>query len=208
MSDVLTDVALDLLTPGKLAPRNPRVYLIVAFRNRVFNYDRGLARRQRHLTTLVRDAALDSDYADDGEVVAGCSEQAVRESRDPWWDDPAIPPTLERLAIHLDKALSADDRVLLVAVAENIPQREVAAWLGVSHAAARKKLERLRARLMEVAMRYTNTLAPDDAREVQRFFQRCRARIGAHASILDGERRHDIRGRTEHDEPDTKGNAR
>jgi len=64
-------------------------------------------------------------------------------------------------------------------VAENIPQREIAEWLGVSYAVARKRLERLRARLTEVAMHYANTLEPDDARELQRFFHRCRARIGA-----------------------------
>ena len=81
----------------------------------------------------------------------------------------------------LSEALSDDERQLLVAVAENIPQREIAEWLGVSYAVARKRLERLRARLTDVAMRYANTLEPDDARELQRFFHRCRARIGARA---------------------------
>jgi hypothetical protein len=49
----------------------------------------------------------------------------------------------------------------------------------VSYVVARKRLERLRARLTDVAMRYTNSLEPDDARELQRFFRRCRSRIGA-----------------------------
>jgi hypothetical protein len=86
---------------------------------------------------------------------------------------------LERLSAKLDESLRDDERQLLVAVAENIPQREVAEWLGVSYVVARKRLERLRARLTDVAMRYANTLEPDDARELQRFFRRCRARIGA-----------------------------
>ena len=90
-----------------------------------------------------------------------------------------MPPALERLAARLSEGLTDDERQLLVAVAENIPQREIAEWLGVSYVVARKRLERLRARLTEVAMRYTNTLQPDDARELQRFFRRCRARIGA-----------------------------
>src|SRR5205085_8347790 len=68
-------------------------------------------------------------------------------------------------------------------VAENIPQREIAEWLGVSYAVARKRLERLRARLTDVAMHYANSLEPDDARELQRFFHRCRARIGARTIV-------------------------
>jgi hypothetical protein len=34
-------------------------------------------------------------------------------------------------------------------------------------------------------MHYANTLEPDDARELQRFFHRCRARIGARAIAGD-----------------------
>ena len=92
-----------------------------------------------------------------------------------------MPRAIERLSGRLSEALRPDERQLLVAVAENIPQREIAEWLGVSYAVARKRLERLRARLTEVAMHYANTLEPDDARELQRFFHRCRARIGARA---------------------------
>jgi transposase len=91
-----------------------------------------------------------------------------------------LPHAIERLSGRLSEALRPDERQLLVAVAENIPQREIAEWLGVSYAVARKRLERLRARLTEVAMQYANSLEPDDARELQRFFHRCRARIGAH----------------------------
>ena len=213
--DVLTRVALDLLTSGRPTPRNPRVYLIVAFRNRLFHYNRDHARRDRHITTLMRDAALDFEYADEREVAAGLSDHAVRESRSPDWECTPVPPALERLAVHLDEALSLDERWLLIAVGENIPQRQVAEWLGLSYAAARKKLERLRARLNDVAMRYTNTLPPDDAREVQRFFRRCRARIGARERLADadeagglgGECNDECEKRSAPDRSDTTGNG-
>ena len=204
-SDVLTDVALELLVPGRPTPRNPRVYLIVAFRNRLFNHDRGYARWDRHLTSLVRDAALDFEYADEREVVGGLSEHAVRESRSPEWECAPLQPALEHLAAHLDEALRVEERWLLIAVGENIPQREVAAWLGISHAAARKKLERLRGRLTSVAMRYTNTLEADDGRVVQQFFRRCRARIGASARLPEDARDDDSRGYVEQDVSDTTG---
>jgi RNA polymerase sigma factor (sigma-70 family) len=210
VSDVLSDVALHFLTPGVGTPRNPRMYLITAFRNRLINGKRGHARREHHHATAVREAALDSDYADDGDAAAGCSEDAVRESRGPGWERAVLPRALALLAVHLDEALTSEERQLLVAVAENVPQREVAEWLGVSHVVARKRLERLRGRMMQVAMRYTNALNPDDAREVQRFFRRCRARIGA--SDRSGEPPDDagaVSGPADSHEPteiDDKGN--
>jgi RNA polymerase sigma factor (sigma-70 family) len=211
VSDVLSDVALHFLTPGIATPRNPRMYLITAFRNRLLNGKRRQTRRERHHSGAVRDAALDSEYADDSNVVAGCSEGAVRESRGPGWERAALPKALERLAVHLDEALTVEERQLLVAVAENVPQREVAEWLGVSHVVARKRLERLRSRMMQVAMRYANALEPDDAREIQRFFRRCRARIGA--SDRSGEQSigvscwSNVAGSDEPNETDTMGNA-
>jgi RNA polymerase sigma factor (sigma-70 family) len=211
VSDVLSDVALHFLTPGIGTPRNPRMYLITAFRNRLLNGRRGHMRREHHHATAVREAALDSDYADDGDAAAGCSEDAVRESRGPGWERAVLPRALALLAVHLDEALTSEERQLLVAVAENVPQREVAEWLGVSHVVARKRLERLRGRMMQVAMRYTNALAPDDAREVQRFFRRCRARIGASEGPGNGpSETPDSSNAPGGDEPnqiDAKGNA-
>jgi DNA-directed RNA polymerase specialized sigma24 family protein len=211
VSDVLSDVALELLAPGARTPRNPRMYLIGAFRHRLLNGQRGHTRRDRHHSGALEDAMLDSEYADDGEMVAGCSEGAVRESRGPGWERVALPKSLERLAMHLDEALTDEERQLLVAVAENVPQREVAAWLRVSHVVARKRLERLRGRMMEVAMRYTNALEPDDAREVQRFFRRCRARIGASEDpatrLTEAQRPSSAAGSDEPNKTETRGNS-
>jgi hypothetical protein len=118
----------------------------------------------------------------------------LRASHGPEWEGAPLPRVLERLAGRLSESLREDERQLLVAVAENIPQREIAEWLGVSYAVARKRLERLRARLTDVAMQYANTLEPDDARELQRFFHRCRARIGARAIARRRGRRDHPRG--------------
>jgi DNA-directed RNA polymerase specialized sigma24 family protein len=186
VTDLLSDFALHLLSPGIATPKNPRMYLITAFRNRLLNGKRGDARREHRHSAAVGEAALDSEYADASDVAAGCSEDSVRESRGPGWECIAFPTALAELAVHLDEALTSEERQLLVAVAENIPQREVAEWLGVSHAVARKRLERLRTRMMDVAIRYTNTLEGDDSREVRRFFRRCRARIGPSERLRSG----------------------
>jgi DNA-directed RNA polymerase specialized sigma24 family protein len=179
VSELLDDVAIQLMTRSAPLPQNPRMYLLSALRHKLLNRKRGSERRRRVVSEAAR--AAYGDGAHSGESAAGCSEEMRRASHGPEWEGAPLPRVLERLAGRLSEALSADERQLLVAVAENIPQREVAEWLGVSYAVARKRLERLRARLTDVAMQYANTLEPDDARELQRFFHRCRARIGARA---------------------------
>jgi DNA-directed RNA polymerase specialized sigma24 family protein len=178
VSELLDDVAIQLMTRSAPLPQNPRMYLLSALRHKLLNRKRGTERRRRVVSEAARAAYADGDRAA-SESAAGCSEEMLRASHGPEWEGAPLPRVLERLAGRMSEALSDDERMLLVAVAENIPQREIAEWLGVSYTVARKRLERLRARLTDVAMRYTNTLEPDDARELQRFFHRCRARIGA-----------------------------
>jgi DNA-directed RNA polymerase specialized sigma24 family protein len=178
--ELLDDVAIQLMTRSAPLPQNPRMYLLSALRHKLFNRKRGSERRRRVVSEAARAAYADRDRSL-GESAAGCSEELLRASHGPAWEGAPLPRVLERLAGRLSEALGDDERLLLVAVAENIPQREIAEWLGVSYAVARKRLERLRARLTDVAMQYANTLEPDDARELQRFFHRCRARIGARA---------------------------
>jgi len=179
VSDLLDDVALQLITRDAPPPDNPRLYLLAALRHKLLNTKRARERRNRVVSEAVRDVSVDCDFAYGSDVAASASEATMRASRGPGWERAPIPRALEQLAATLSEGLTDDERQLLVAVAENIPQREIAEWLGVSYVVARKRLERLRARLTEAGMRYTNTLAPDDARELQRFFHRCRLRIGA-----------------------------
>ena len=184
VSELLDDVAIQLMTRSTPIPQNPRMYLLSALRHKLLNRKRGSERRRRVVSEAARAAYADGAHAGGefaGESAAGCSEDMRRASHGPGWEGAPLPRVLERLAGRLSEALRDDERQLLVAVAENIPQREIAEWLGVSYAVARKRLERLRARLTDVAMQYANTLEPDDARELQRFFHRCRARIGARA---------------------------
>jgi DNA-directed RNA polymerase specialized sigma24 family protein len=181
VSELLDDVAIQLMTRSAPLPQNPRMYLLSALRHKLLNQKRGRERRHRVVAEAARALYGDREVAAGGEAAAGCSEDMVRASRGPEWEGAPLPRVLERLSGRLSEALRPDERQLLVAVAENIPQREIADWLGVSYVVARKRLERLRARLTDIAMHYTNSLEPDDARELQRFFHRCRARIGARA---------------------------
>ena len=183
VEELLDDVALQVMMPGARLPKSPRLYLLRAFRNKLLNAKRARGRRER----VVRDATGDASAlsaAGGVELVAGCSQGMVREARGPGWERPPLGRVLERLAAKLGERLTDDERLMLDAVAENVPQREIAEWLGVSHVVARKRLERLRARLIDISMRFASGLEPDDARELQRFFRRCRARIGT--SMITG----------------------
>jgi DNA-directed RNA polymerase specialized sigma24 family protein len=189
VSELLDDVAIQLMTRTAPLPHHPRMYLLTALRHKLLNEKRGRERRHRVVAEAARVQYGDREVAGGRETAAGCSEEMVRASRGPEWEGAPLPRVLERLSGRLSEELRPDERQLLVAVAENIPQREIAEWLGVSYAVARKRLERLRARLTDVAMHYTNSLEPDDARELQRFFHRCRARIGACTIARDGDAR-------------------
>ena len=179
VSELLDDVAIQLITRSAPLPQNPRMYLLSALRHKLLNRKRGSERRRRVVSEAARAAYADRESA------AGCSEELLRASHGPGWEGAPLPRVLERLAGRLSEALGDDERVLLVAVAENIPQREIAEWLGVSYAVARKRLARVRGRRTAGAPPNPHTRAPDHARELPRFFQRCRARIGAHTIAPD-----------------------
>ena len=180
VGELLDDVAIQLMTRSAPLPQNPRMYLLSALRHRLLNRKRDRERRQRVVSEAARAVFGDASARTVASRRRAARRISCRASRGPDWEGTPLPRAIERLSGRLSEALRPEERQLLVAVAENIPQREIAEWLGVSYAVARKRLERLRARLTDVAMQYSNSLERDDARELRRFFQRCRVRIGAH----------------------------
>ena len=79
---------------------------------------------------------------------------------------------LGSLADALQDAITADEVQLAAWLAEMVPQREVAGWLGITHAAARQRIVRLRTRLRRLAGSIAATMTPADQRELDRFFRR------------------------------------
>ena len=173
--EVLDDVALELVASTTAPPRGLKLYLVAAFRHRFLNRWRAALRRSNAVREGAEHANEGPDDHDERSA-AGASQDLLRASRGPDWEDASLSPILERLSTMLDEGLTSEERQLLVAISENVPQREIAEWLGVSHAAARKRLERLRVRLADAAARYAGSLDAEDARELERFFRRCAAR--------------------------------
>jgi RNA polymerase sigma factor (sigma-70 family) len=194
-SELLNDVAIAFVEPGVALPRSMAHYLIGALRNKVFNRMRAHRRHNR----LVREAAIETASSPGlhGSVeswAAGCSEGIVRATRGPDWEYPALSPARRRLARMLDASLTETDRELLIAIGDQVPAREIASWMGISHAAVRKRTERLRARLVELAESFVEVLTDEEAAELRRLFSACSP--GSHAPAAhpllgrheDGER--------------------
>jgi len=169
VTTVLGDAAVAFLEPGARLPNDVALYLIGCFRHRLLNDRRDGERRARR----VREASAEGDWGDGGEPAALCSEDARRASRGPAWEEP--PPAsagLTALARALSESLTDDDRRMLAWDSEDVPQREIAARLGITHAAVRQRLRRLRTRLRAAAERYAAALDGDGARVVRRFLRR------------------------------------
>lgn len=179
VDELLNDIAMQFMTPGAPIPEHPRMYVIAAFRHKFLNHIRGQDRRERAVHAAVREAGVEVRDGPGGspEPMIGCSVSAIQASRGVDAEGASASHALERLAQRLDAELTPEERQLLAAAAEHVPQREVAQWLGVSHVVARKRLERLRARLVTVALAYVETAAPHDARELDRLLRRCGAYV-------------------------------
>jgi RNA polymerase sigma factor (sigma-70 family) len=166
---VLGDAAVAFVEPGARMPNDVALYLIGCFRNRLLNERRDGERRARR----VAEVSTDGDWGDGGERAALCSEDARRASRGPAWEAP--PPAaagLTALSRMLSESLSADERQMLAWDSEDVPQREIAERLGITHAAVRQRLHRLRARLRAASEQYAATLDGDSGRVVRRFLRR------------------------------------
>lgn len=174
-TEVLHDVARELIEGRTVLPRSMDGYVVRCFRNRVLNEVRD-ARRRGEVAVTPR-AELDEISPESDP--AGCSEAMVHSAAGPEWEPVPLNPALERLAGLLDGGLSSQERHLLSWVSEYVPQRLIAAWLGISYPAARKQLERLRERLAAAAKAYAAALPGQERIELLRFFRRIDAALDA-----------------------------
>lgn len=180
-TEVLHDVARELIEARRVLPRSMDGYVVRCFRNRVLNAVRDASRRGRPELACSADPGEVSPESDP----TGCSEAMLHSAAGPEWEPVSLNPALERLAALLDGGLSKNERHLLSWVSEFVPQSEIAAWLGISYAAARKQLERLRARLAATARAHAESLTGHERLELLRFFGRVDAVLDVAESNTD-----------------------
>ncbi len=169
VAELLYDVASSLCRqPHGSAPRALIPYLITACKRKAFAARRDVAVRER------TDAGLMGDLGGAGEaaLLTTCSEDAVRGTYGPDREPVALPPVLERLVSVFEEGISMEERMLLSWVSQRTPYSLIATWLGVTRSAAIKRVTRLRARLIDAAMRFGGSLGREDRAELLRFLRR------------------------------------
>jgi len=163
ITEVLDDEALRLVERAGQLPQYLTAYLVRAVRNRFLELKRTSLRRARR-------------YAVDGAAGAVMSEHARRAS-DPQQiaeeranNSPAI-----RLGRELGAHLTIDERQMLAWVAEGVPQRLIAEWLGITREAAKKRIARLCRRLRDSALAATVQLPREERQQIDRLLRRASA---------------------------------
>ncbi len=166
--EVLAHAAQRLVSGRATVPRSVPAYLVTSFRNRYLTH----VRERTHRREFVEGVAADANGASEPVVTELCSEDALRASAGPDWPGLSLPPALERLASALDEGLTEDERTMLAWLSHFVPQRQIGDWLGLSYAAVTQRLWRLRERLREAALAYSNGLSREERHELAAFFRR------------------------------------
>jgi len=174
---VLDDVVLHLMEQH-IVPRHLTRYVVASLRNRARNWHRDSARR-----LAIRERAYSRPTVSEERIVAEChSEYGVRASRQLEPDVAApIPSAIARLAERSARELTRDELVMLICVERHLPLREIAEQLGITYAAVRVRLHRLRERFRKLAIEHVRALKSDERQELERFFRRAEV-------TLDGQR--------------------
>ena len=180
--DTLLDDIVMHLVEMEIPPRELTTYMITALRNRVRSRHRSVARARQ------TDENAYSEHGDSAEkIVAEChSEYGVRATLPPDAELQApLRSAIRKLADKSASELSPDELILMIGVSRHIPLRDLGEQLGVSHGAVRVRLSRLRERFVRLAIQYVRTLAPDEKRELRRFFRRADIRLDSPSTNWD-----------------------
>ena len=179
-AEFLDDAALRLTERRHPTPRSLAAYLATSFRRQLGMAWRAEAREShRHGATL-------SEVADGSQRVVAemCSEYAIRSATSP--DEAAVEgerglrhQVRTELAQALWAAMSAEEQRMMGYLSERYPQREIAERMGITAAATRVRILRLRQRLRKVAAQYVSTLSVDDGIVLARVLGRPRGETAA-----------------------------
>lgn len=168
--EVLARTGQHLTTPGRRVPDHLYAYLAQALRTEFLERRRAQLRRER------RYAAATEYHGVQAVVPELCAESTIRASEGPDREVTVpLSPALAHLVDELGRCLSAEQREMLCWYAERVPHREIGARLGISQAAATKRIERLTHRLHALAAACVHDFPPSERRALERFFRRAEA---------------------------------
>jgi hypothetical protein len=168
VTTVLDDFVLHMQDATE-APHDVARYLVAAVRNRIRN-----RHRDRERIHTLGERAYTTIDGTTQRVVAEChSEYGMRTAMPGSTEEhDALQSAVAKLAEWSAVSLRADELALMVGVSRHVPVRDLAAQLGISYAAARVRVHRLRDRFRKLVQQHVTTLDPAERREVERFLRR------------------------------------
>ena len=173
ITEVLDDEALRLVERRGQPPQHLTAYLVRAVRNRFYQVKRAAARRANRYAR----AAAEQGAAADGALAVVMSEHTRRASDPPRVaeENASVSSALVHFARLLGARLTVEEQQMLAWVAEGVPRRTMADWLGISREAAKKRVGRLCRRLRDVAAAASAQLPPAERVEIDRLLRRASA---------------------------------
>lgn len=174
--DDRTDIVTTLLDDFVLHVQNVAVpprdvvrYLVAATRNRARNYHRARLRTR----ALTDRAGITLPRTGQRVVAESHSEYDVRTSATSGAEGlTPLDSAVMKLARWSAQALRDDELALMVGVSNQMPMRDLAAQLGITYAAARVRVHRLRERFRKLVLQHVTTLDAEERRDVERFLRR------------------------------------
>ena len=92
-------------------------------------------------------------------------------------DIPSSQRALAKFAELLLATIDEQDVRILGWASESVTRREIADWIGESYESTQKRIWRLCSRLRKIAPECAMTLAPEERRELERYFRRLQVRL-------------------------------
>ena len=168
----LDDVLLKLT--HMQAPRSLPTFVVTSFRNatvEAWQADVSRNRRDTNECELIGGTRV---------VSATCSAFALRAvlGPDAGATQTAVPVApVAALMNEIMRGCTRDERSLLVWSSQRVPLRDIAEWLGISYAAAKQRIKRLRAHLARVGLQHLANLDPADRVAITRLLRRAGVKI-------------------------------
>ena len=164
---VLEDAAMRWAVEGAAPPKNVVAYLLRAASLHQRTLERDATRRVRK-----HQRAIDEEQRE-GPILSSCSEAAIRDSRGPADHvEEFTQDALVRLCQLVRQSLGEDDSKILTQLADGLPHRAIAAELGLSYEAGRKRIQRLCARVRDLVPIAVQGLSSTDRVHVERLLRR------------------------------------
>ena len=168
VTTVLDDFVLHVQSDA-VVPYDVARYLVAAVRNRIRTQHRGRLRAR-----ALHERAYSTTASSGQRIVAESHSEFSLRSAQPSADDTAgsLSTAITKLAEWSALMLRPEELVLMIGVSRHVPLRDVAKQLGISYAAARVRVHRLRERFRTLVLQHVATLDAKEKREVERFLRR------------------------------------